>query len=245
MLTSAACITLLCRYDEKLMLHSPDSRLTMHLAPTLQVAVVTVGHDMSRLMFSGWVWGCFGKWTHSSFPRRAVYACRDHPLQSRRAHSYTTKVMSTWNGVNLDNYCCANQSKALKRNVLAENIGVLLCNAIGTGIKKIDDEVFEGRMGEVPCFPLKTVRVFRKEVWAYIFIDTAPQKHWFVQKYGGSSFSLCDVSQSAVLGQFYNPNTTPKDKERVVVCLRRTGQELHWKGYYTKGIDAAKEQRFL
>ena len=36
-----------------------------------------------------------------------------------------------------------------------------------------------------------------------------------------------------------------KDKERVVVCLRGTGQELHWKGYYTKGIDAAKEQRFL
>ena len=36
-----------------------------------------------------------------------------------------------------------------------------------------------------------------------------------------------DVSQSEVLGQFYNPNTTPKDKERVVVCLRGTGQELH------------------
>ena len=35
------------------------------------------------------------------------------------------------------------------------------------------------------------------------------------------------VSQSAVLGQFYNPNTTPKDKERVVVCLCGTGQELH------------------
>ena len=36
-----------------------------------------------------------------------------------------------------------------------------------------------------------------------------------------------------------------KDKEREVVCLRRTGQELHWRGYYTKGIDAAKWQRFL
>ena len=36
-----------------------------------------------------------------------------------------------------------------------------------------------------------------------------------------------------------------KDKERVVVCLCGTGQELHWKGYYTKGIDAAREQRFL
>ena len=47
------------------------------------------------------------------------------------------------------------------------------------------------------------------------------------------------------MGRFYNPNTTPKDKERVVVCLRGTGQELHRKGYYTKGIDAAKEQRFL
>ena len=35
------------------------------------------------------------------------------------------------------------------------------------------------------------------------------------------------VSQSEVLGQFYNPNTTPKDKERVVVCLHATGQELH------------------
>ena len=35
-----------------------------------------------------------------------------------------------------------------------------------------------------------------------------------------------DVSQSEVLGQFYNPNTTPKDKERVVVCLHSTGQEL-------------------
>ena len=35
------------------------------------------------------------------------------------------------------------------------------------------------------------------------------------------------VSQSEVLGRFYNPNTTPKDKERVVVCLRGTGQELH------------------
>ena len=36
-----------------------------------------------------------------------------------------------------------------------------------------------------------------------------------------------------------------KDKERVVVCLHGTGQELHWRGYYTKGIDAAKGQRFL
>ena len=35
------------------------------------------------------------------------------------------------------------------------------------------------------------------------------------------------VSRSEVLGQFYNPNTTPKDKERVVVCLCGTGQELH------------------
>ena len=35
------------------------------------------------------------------------------------------------------------------------------------------------------------------------------------------------VSRSEVLGRFYNPNTTPKDKERVVVCLCRTGQELH------------------
>ena len=180
MLTSVACITLLCKYDEKLTLHSPDSKLTMHLAPTLQVAIVTVGHDMSRSMFSGWVWGCFGKWTHSSCPRRAAYACRNHPLQSCQAHSYTTKVISTWNNVNLDNYHCADQSKALKRNVLAENIRALLCNAIGTGIKKIDDEVFEGRMGKVPCFPLKTVRVFHKEVWAYIFIDTTPQKQTIV-----------------------------------------------------------------
>ena len=38
---------------------------------------------------------------------------------------------------------------------------------------------------------------------------------------------LCSVSQSEVLGGFYNPNTTPKDKERVVVCLCSTGQELH------------------
>ena len=38
---------------------------------------------------------------------------------------------------------------------------------------------------------------------------------------------MCGVSQSEVLGRFYNPNTTPKDKERVVVCLRGTGQELH------------------
>ena len=53
------------------------------------------------------------------------------------------------------------------------------------------------------------------------------------------------VSQSEVLGRFYNPNTTPKDKEWVVVCLRGTGQKLHYRGYYTKGIDAAKEQRFL
>ena len=53
------------------------------------------------------------------------------------------------------------------------------------------------------------------------------------------------MSQSEVLGWFYNPNTTPKDKERVVVCLHGTGQELHLKGYYTKGIDAAKEQRLL
>ena len=39
----------------------------------------------------------------------------------------------------------------------------------------------------------------------------------------------CGVSQSEVLGRFYNPNTTPKDKERVVVCLRGTGQELYRK----------------
>ena len=38
---------------------------------------------------------------------------------------------------------------------------------------------------------------------------------------------LDNVSQREVLGRFYNPNTTPKDKERVVVCLRGTGQELH------------------
>ena len=35
------------------------------------------------------------------------------------------------------------------------------------------------------------------------------------------------VGQSEVFGQFYNQNTTPKDKERVVVCLCGTGQELH------------------
>ena len=35
------------------------------------------------------------------------------------------------------------------------------------------------------------------------------------------------VNQSEVLGWFYNPNTTPKAKERVVVCLCGTGQELH------------------
>ena len=46
--------------------------------------------------------------------------------------------------------------------------------------------------------------------------------------HSGISLSLSNgVSQSEVLGQFYNPNTTPKDKERVVVCLRGTGQELH------------------
>ena len=42
--------------------------------------------------------------------------------------------------------------------------------------------------------------------------------------------SLCAmgaVSQNEVLGRFYNPNTTPEDKERVVVCLCGTGQELH------------------
>ena len=36
-------------------------------------------------------------------------------------------------------------------------------------------------------------------------------------------YSLGGVSRSEVLGRFYNPNTTPKDKERVVVCLRGTG----------------------
>ena len=56
---------------------------------------------------------------------------------------------------------------------------------------------------------------------------------------------LCGVSQREVLGWFYNSNTTPKDKERVVVCLCGTGQELHQRGYYTEGIDAAKEQGFL
>ena len=35
------------------------------------------------------------------------------------------------------------------------------------------------------------------------------------------------VSRSEVLGRFYSPNTTPKDKERVVICLCSTGQELH------------------
>ena len=42
-----------------------------------------------------------------------------------------------------------------------------------------------------------------------------------------SLVDVTDVSQSEVLGQFYNSNTTPKDKERVVVCLCGTGQELH------------------
>ena len=46
-------------------------------------------------------------------------------------------------------------------------------------------------------------------------------------KHHGEASSVGNVSQSEVLGQFYNPNTTPKDKERVVVCLCRTGQELH------------------
>ena len=40
-------------------------------------------------------------------------------------------------------------------------------------------------------------------------------------------FTRHAVSQSEVLCRFYNPNTTPKDKERVVVCLHGTGQELH------------------
>ena len=40
-------------------------------------------------------------------------------------------------------------------------------------------------------------------------------------------FAAPGVSRSEVLGRFYNPNTTPKGKERVVVCLRGTGQELH------------------
>ena len=48
-----------------------------------------------------------------------------------------------------------------------------------------------------------------------------------MEVYKESLEQVHDVSQSAVLGRFYNPNTTPKDKERVVVCLRRTGQELH------------------
>ena len=43
----------------------------------------------------------------------------------------------------------------------------------------------------------------------------------------GTTSSSGIVSQSEVLGRFYNPNTTPKDKERVVVCLHGTGQELH------------------
>ena len=46
---------------------------------------------------------------------------------------------------------------------------------------------------------------------------------------GGCHHQCCggSVSQSEVLNWFYNSNTTPKDKERVVVCLRGTGQELH------------------
>ena len=55
-------------------------------------------------------------------------------------------------------------------------------------------------------------------VCTQVAVDFGPQ----VRGFGGS-----DVSQSEVLGRFYNPNTTPKDKERVVVCLRGTGQELH------------------
>ncbi|KIM64840.1 hypothetical protein SCLCIDRAFT_1212932 [Scleroderma citrinum Foug A] len=58
---------------------------------------------------------------------------------------------------------------------------------------------------------------------------------FLIRLHGGSTdphVLLCHrcahgVSQSEVLGQFYNPNTTPKDKERAVVCLHRTGQELH------------------
>ena len=38
---------------------------------------------------------------------------------------------------------------------MAENIGPLLRNTIGTRVEKVDDEVFESRMAEVFCLTLK------------------------------------------------------------------------------------------
>ena len=65
-------------------------------------------------------------------------------------------------------------------------------------------------------------------LWVWVWVE------FHQQSYKGLHLSdaVCTrwpdtVSQSEVLGRFYNPNTTPKDKERVVVCLHGTGQELH------------------
>ena len=55
--------------------------------------------------------------------------------------------------------------------------------------------------------------------------DTRPHGE-VIWKQWKAKYSWAVVSRSEVLGQFYNPNTTPKDKERVVVCLCGTGQEL-------------------
>ena len=74
-----------------------------------------------------------------------------------------------------------------------------------------------------------------KSCWGKDALNTAKEvvnldiAHEVVKNYtaNGTITVAFNVSQSGVLGRFYNPNTTPKDKERVVVCLRGTGQELH------------------
>ena len=43
---------------------------------------------------------------------------------------------------------------------MVENISVLLCDTICAHVEEVNDEVFESRVGEVSCFPLK-----KKSAW--------------------------------------------------------------------------------
>ena len=96
----------------------------------------------------------------------------------------------------------------------------------------LNDDGTRNQEGDITHYVLLTVGVGKhaEKLWcAVTCLGKVPLilGHDWLKKHNPDIDWTTSVSQSEVLGRFYNPNTTPKDKERVVVCLHRTGQELH------------------
>ena len=57
-------------------------------------------------------------------------------------------------GLGSPQYCSTHDRKACIRDVGPKNIRTLLSNVIGASIKKLDGNILESGMGEIPCFSL-------------------------------------------------------------------------------------------